>query len=152
MVKPSATVDLPCFPWYWSEDVRIACPPGVGCFVAGEEYNHGGLSVQECVVPQYSIRPGRAEPLSAKLETWKWSGLRCRIKILGDSAGCRVDLRDRPGDPTSSIATAKAVGQDGTAALLVSEKHDGRMGSATTLVLLDAGGNVIDKAAVTVGG
>ena len=48
----------PCFSWFWAEDVRIACPPGIDCFMAGEEYNHGGLSLQECVVPQIVIRPG----------------------------------------------------------------------------------------------
>ena len=49
----SPSVDLPCFSWFWADDVRIACPPGIDCFMAGEEYNHGGLSLQECVVPQF---------------------------------------------------------------------------------------------------
>ncbi len=45
VVKPTATVELPCFSWFWAEDVRIACPPGIDCFMAGEEYNHGGLEL-----------------------------------------------------------------------------------------------------------
>ncbi|HVA47768.1 MAG TPA: BREX-1 system phosphatase PglZ type B [Pirellulales bacterium] len=48
VVKPAATVDLPCFAWFWSDDVRIACPPGIDSFIAGKEYGHGGLSLQEC--------------------------------------------------------------------------------------------------------
>jgi hypothetical protein len=55
VVKPSASVDLPCFSWFWADDVRVACPPGIDCFMAGEEYSHGGLSLQECVVPQIVI-------------------------------------------------------------------------------------------------
>ena len=45
VVKESANVDLPCFPWFWADKVRIACPPGIDCFMAGEEYSHGGLQL-----------------------------------------------------------------------------------------------------------
>ena len=84
VVKGSATVDLPCFAWFWSEPVRIASPPGIDCFLAGEDYNHGGLSLQECVVPRISVR-GAAQPASsATIEGVKWSGLRCRVKVTGD--------------------------------------------------------------------
>ena len=104
MVKPSATVELPCFSWFWADDVRIACPPGIDCFMAGEEYNHGGLSLQECVVPQIVIRPGGTATVSAKIESFKWAGLRCRIKVTGDYDGCMVDLRDKAADPGTSLA------------------------------------------------
>ncbi|HEV3255328.1 MAG TPA: BREX-1 system phosphatase PglZ type B [Gemmataceae bacterium] len=150
VVKPAASVDLPCFSWFWSEDVRIACPPGIGCFLAGEEYNHGGLSLQECVVPQLSIRAGTQPVVSAKIDQAKWAGLRCRVKVTGQFEGCTVDLRDKAADSSTSLAQPKAVGKDGTAALVVED--DRREGSATTLVLLDGAGNLLDKALVTVGG
>ncbi len=150
VVKPTATVELPCFSWFWAEDVRIACPPGIGCFMAGEEYNHGGLSLQECVVPQFIIRPGKTATLSARIESIKWSRLRCRVQIVGEFAGCKVDLRDKPVDPATSLTGAKVVGQDGTVSLPVAD--DSREGTATTVVLLDPAGNVLAKAAVTVGG
>ncbi|HZU37410.1 MAG TPA: BREX-1 system phosphatase PglZ type B, partial [Gemmataceae bacterium] len=150
VVKPKATVDLPCFPWFWSDDVRIACPPGIDCFLAGEEYNHGGLSLQECVVPTLAVRPGKQAVVSAKIEQVKWAGLRCRIKVSGQFVGCKVDLRDKAADPSTSLASAKAVGDDGTVAIVVVD--DRREGNATNLVLLDAAGNVIDKMPVTVGG
>ncbi|HKI17000.1 MAG TPA: BREX-1 system phosphatase PglZ type B, partial [Isosphaeraceae bacterium] len=38
VVKPSATVDYPSYAWFWSEDVRVASPCGIDCFVAGKEY------------------------------------------------------------------------------------------------------------------
>jgi hypothetical protein len=152
VVKPSATVDLACFSWFWADDVRIACPPGIDCFLAGEEYNHGGLSLQECVVPQFIIRPGSSAGVSAKIESFKWAGLRCRIKVTGDHDGCTVDLRDKAADPATSLADAvKAVGKDGVASVVVKPEHDTRAGTATTLVLLDHAGNVVDKAPVTVG-
>ncbi len=150
VVKPTTTVELPCFSWFWAEDVRIACPPGIDCFVAGEEYHHGGLSLQECVVPQLSIQAGTQPVVSAKIDQVKWAGLRCRIKVTGQFEGCKVDLRDKPADPSTSLTQPRAVGQDGWTALVVED--DGREQSATTLVLLDAGDTVLDKTLVTVGG
>jgi hypothetical protein len=152
VVKPNATVELSCFSWFWADDVRIACPPGIDVFMSGVEYDHGGLSLQECVVPQIVIRPGGAATVSAKIESFKWAGLRCRIKVTGDYDGCTVDLRDKAADSASSIAeTIKGVGKDGSVSLVVKAKYDAREGTATTLVLLDQVGNVLDKSPVTVG-
>jgi hypothetical protein len=152
VVKPNAAVELPTFPWFWADDVRVASPPGIDCFMSGEEYNHGGLSLQECVVPQIVIRPGGKATVSAKIESFKWAGLRCRVKVTGDYEGCTVDLRDKAADKDTSLAeAAKKVGKDGTVAVVVKEKEDKREGTATILVLLDHVGNVIDKSAVTVG-
>lgn len=149
VVKPNAKVELSCFSWFWAEDVRIACPPGIECFMAGEEYNHGGLSLQECVVPQIVIRPGGSATVSAKIESFKWAGLRCRIKVTGDFDGCTVDLREKAADPGSTIASPKAVAKDGSVSLIVTDEN--KQGSATLLLLLDHAGNVIDKSPVTVG-
>jgi hypothetical protein len=152
VVKANATIDLPCFSWFWADDVRIACPPGIDVFMSGVEYDHGGLSLQECVVPQIVIRPGGTATVSAKIESFKWAGLRCRIKVTGDYDGCVVDLRDKGADPGTSLADAvKAVGKDGTVSLVVKPKYDTRVGTATTLVLLDHSGNILDKSPLTVG-
>ena len=149
VVKPNATIDYPSFPWFWSEDVRVACPYGIQCFVAGKEYSHGGLSVQECVVPQLTVRRGAKPGASAKIALVRWGGLRCRVTVEGEFAGCLVDLRDKPADPSSSLAGAKPVGKDGTAALFVTD--DSREGTATNLVLLDQSGTVLDKMPLNVG-
>ena len=149
VVKPSASVDYPSYTWFWSDDVRVASPYGIDCFVAGKEYSHGGLSVQECVVPQIVVRHGQQAGLSAKIQQVRWSGLRCRVTIGGDFAGCSVDLRDKPADPASSLTGAKAVVRDGNVSLVVPD--DSREGSSTTLVLLDLSGSVIEKQPLVVG-
>jgi hypothetical protein len=149
VVKPNATVDLPTFAWFWADDVRVASPPGIDCFMSGEEYNHGGLSLQECVVPQIVIGPGGTATVSAKIESFKWAGLRFRVKMTGEYDGCTVDLRDTAADPGSSLVSPKAVAKDGSVSLVVT--NESREGTATTLVLLDQVGNVLDKSPVTVG-
>ncbi len=153
VVKSSATVTIPCFAWHWAEDVRIACPPGIDSFIAGQEYNHGGLSLQECVVPQLAVQAGSQPQVSARIEAYKWVGLRCKIKVDGQFEGCKVDLRDKAADPTTSLAEdVKLVGKDGTVSLVVNPKEDSREGSASLLVLLDSAGLVLEKMPVTVGG
>ena len=42
-------------PWYWNDQVRVAMAPGISGFVAGDYYNHGGLSLQECLTPVINI-------------------------------------------------------------------------------------------------
>src|SRR6059058_3535683 len=111
--------------------------------MAGVEYDHGGLSLQECVVPQLAIQAGTSPAVSAKIESFKWAGLRCRVKVTGTFDGCMIDLRDKAADPSTSLAVARPVGTDGAAALVVTD--DTREGSATTLVLLDPAGTVLDK-------
>ena len=149
VVKESANVDLTCFPWFWSDKVRVACPTGIDCFIAGKEYNHGGLSLQECVVPRLVIRGVVEAVPTAKIAEIKWVGLRCRVKVTDHLTGCMVDLRDKANDAATSLISPKLVSTDGSAALIVED--DEREGRATILVLLDASGAVIDKMPVTVG-
>src|SRR5205814_1183892 len=49
-IAPGGTV-----PWYWDPDVRMAVAPGISVFVAGPVYEHGGVSLQECVTPVITV-------------------------------------------------------------------------------------------------
>jgi hypothetical protein len=149
-VKAGASPDAWTLPWHWDGEVRIATPQGVGSFVADTDYAHGGVSVQECVVPEILVSRG-AVPVSATIEQADWRGLRLRVTVRTTATGVSVDLRRNRNQPASSIAVAaKAVGADGTASLVVED--DGNLGTAAVLVVLDADGNVAAAQAVTVGG
>jgi len=43
-------------PWHWNENVSVAMAPGISGYVAGDYYNHGGLSLQECLTPVLNIQ------------------------------------------------------------------------------------------------
>lgn len=43
-------------PWHWNENVSVAMAPGIAGYVAGDFYNHGGLSLQECLTPVINIK------------------------------------------------------------------------------------------------
>jgi hypothetical protein len=151
VIHDHATVDLPQFGWFWNPAVRMVSPRGIDCFLAGEEYTHGGLSLQECVVPQVVVAAPHRVTVSVTIEWVKWSGLRCRVKLSGEFGGCRVDLRDRAGDAHSSIVSSKPVEEDGSVSLVMNPDRDDCVGEAKTLVVLDAAGLVVARQAVTVG-
>ena len=155
-LKPGAKTDLPTAPWHWNAGVRVVLAPGIGSFLAGTEYSHGSLSLQECVVPNLVVRAAQPRGPAATVESVRWTGLRCRVQVLGARAGWQVDLRTKAGDPASSLAQGrqpKAVGPDGAASLVVDNPdHEGR---AATVVLLDpddpGGRRVVAKHNTTVG-
>ncbi|HYT88221.1 MAG TPA: BREX-1 system phosphatase PglZ type B [Gemmataceae bacterium] len=148
VLKPDSTVSVPQGVWHWSKGVWVALAPGISCFVAGKEYAHGSLSLQECLVPQLKVLASRS-PVSAKIKSVKWVGLRCRVAVEGTVTGLQVDLRTRLADAGSSVAAPRPVTADGTAAFPVEDDHEG---AAVTVVLLSADGQVIDRRPTTVGG
>ncbi len=55
VLKEGAVTDQPTVPWHWDANVRIAVASGIRCYEAGQAYEHGGLSPQECVVPVIAV-------------------------------------------------------------------------------------------------
>ena len=41
--------------WHWNENVTVVMAPGIAGYVGGDHYNHGGLSLQECLTPVINI-------------------------------------------------------------------------------------------------
>jgi hypothetical protein len=139
---------VPEYGWFWNPHVRIAVPHGIGAFLAGNEYSHGGISPQECITPDLWIERSVAK-IAAKIGVISWRGLRCRVQIEGDSAGLRVDLRQNWKQATSIAASVKEVDAQGLGSLAV--RDDSFEGSAASVVLLDATGQVIDHQPTIVG-
>ena len=147
-LKGTASTELQTVPWHYEPSVSIALPPGISCFRAGTEYTHGGLSVQECVIPVLTVT-GKTESQTASIESVSWVGLRCKVKAEG-AAGLRADIRTKPAEPTSSIAfETKPLDVGGQTTLLVSDDHEGL---AALVVLLGDDGRVMAKAPTTIGG
>jgi len=152
-VKTTASTELPTMPWFWNPDVTIATPPGAGCFRAGMEYTHGGLSVQEMVVPRLTIRSGLAPTGQAKISTVKWVGLRCRVSIQNAIPGIMADVRGRPADAKSSKVEGRQpreLGSDGTVSLPVGD--DREIGNAAVVVLLGPDGSLLNTVPTVIGG
>lgn len=150
-IKGGSKVDVPTVRWHWNSHERLAVAPGIACFGAGNEYAHGGLSLQECLIPVIGVSAGEAAAKAvANIADVSWAGLRCRVRVGGAQAGLSVDLRMKVNDPKSSVSQAKAVDAEGTASLLVAD--DELEGSPAVLVVLDATGHVITKQSTIIGG
>jgi hypothetical protein len=147
-VVGESTPSVPTYGWHWQPGARLASPPGVGSFIAGAEYAHGGLSPQECVVPVLHVERAGG-PIRATIESVSWRGMRCRVAVKSDDRSVRLDLRLNWKQPdTSIVASIKGVGSSGEASLVVDDKHEG---TAATIVLLDGAGKVLDRKPTTVG-
>jgi hypothetical protein len=55
ILKDNVTTTELTVPWHWNENVTVAMAPGIAGYVAGDYYNHGGLSLQECLTPVLNI-------------------------------------------------------------------------------------------------
>ena len=150
-IKDSSHVEVPVAGWSWNPQERFAYAPGVHCFVAGQEYAHGGASLQECMVPALTfVSTGAPAGVVVTVREVQWVGLRCRVTVEPAADGLLADLRTKPNVPGSSITEPKPLDADGKAALLVAD--EALEGTMASLVIVDASGRVICKEATTVGG
>lgn len=137
--------------WYWNSAVSIAMAPGVCSFKAGQNYDHGGLSLQECMTPVIQIRNTKAvtavSALTATLSEIRWLGLTCKIQAETTAEGVLAVLRTRPADPDSEITKRKPL-KDGKCSLMADDQFEG---CSAVLVLLDDQGNVLAKKPTLVG-
>ena len=147
-VRGDSTPDVPTYPWHWDPQTMIAMPPGIGSFVAGIEYAHGGISPQECVVPMLVVERN-APAIRATITEVKWRGMRCRVRVDANVTGLRIDLRLRRTSEDSSVVSSAAVLDDaGAASLVVDDAHEG---AAAVVVVLDSAGKIVASQATTIG-
>jgi len=107
-IREGSTIDVPSASWYWNPLVRVAIGPGIACFTAGNEYAHGGLSLQEAVVPLIRVLPGADTRAPILIRRVSWAGLRCRVQVEAPARGLSVALRKQVNDRDSSARRAAA--------------------------------------------
>jgi len=147
-----AITALQTVPWTWDPTVAIAMPPGSGAFQAGQVYEHGGISPQECVTPVIIARAALSGassggPLGIAV---RWRGLRATVTVTGAPKSCVIDLRSQAGNAASSLLSAAVALGEGTARIVVPDPDVD--GSAAFVVVIDGSGNLVMQQAVTVGG
>jgi len=152
-IKPGAVTDERLYPWYWNPEQQFALANGISCYKKGEEYAHGGLSLQECLVLELTVSPAMSSlsSLAVDITDITWKGLRCKVAVDGKSVNFTVDIRQKPGNPDSSVAmSVKQLDDDGNASLVV--ENDELEGSEATIVLLNENGELIRQVATVIGG
>jgi hypothetical protein len=139
------------FGWDWCKDVQIAFAPGISNFTAGEVYTHGGLTLQECLVPVLDLVAAGGTVSTVKVDITKvtWTGLRCKVEVSSVIAGLSVDIRTKAALADSTLVANVRALENGKASLAVED--DANEGTAAFVVVLDASGNLVQKKPTTVG-
>jgi hypothetical protein len=150
-IRGQSKVSVPKVGWFWNSSAEAAVAPDITAFVGGVAYAHGGLSVQECLIPTLTIQPAKdPSTLMARIKTVEWQRLRCRVTLESPMAGITVDIRSKANAPDTSVTSApKATDAKGQVSLIIPD--DEQAGAAAVVVVLDAAGNVLTKQATTIG-
>lgn len=151
--EPGAKHAFPGTPWYWDFHRQFVLAPGVGCFRANVEYSHGGLTLQEALIPTLTIHSSAAvRQEKPEIVSSRWKGLRISMKLKGFS-GMSLDLRTKASDPGSSVLTPAQkeapIDEFGSVSLLIN--RDELVGTSITLTLSDAVGRILLKHPLTIG-
>ena len=148
---PGAQHGLPVTSWFWDSAEAVVLAPGVSCFVAGMEYAHGGLTLQEALIPSLTVSAKQVGGTkSVVLKEIKWSGMRLNV-VLEGAQGLAMDVRSKVADAkTSFVANPVTIAADGHKTSLLVE-NDGALGQAAFLVVVDQSGQSVFKHPVVVG-
>ncbi|MBS0349082.1 MAG: BREX-1 system phosphatase PglZ type B [Proteobacteria bacterium] len=139
------------FGWDWCKDVQVAYAPGVFSFIAGADYAHGGLSLQECLVPVLELEAAApSEQVQVTIKAVTWRGLRCVVEVDTTAQDLTVDVRTKPALASTSLAVSVKPLAGGKASVAVAD--DDNLGSAAVVVVLGADGQVLQKQVTTVSG
>ena len=152
-LKPGASTEERLYPWYWNSNQYFALADGVSCFKKGEEYTHGGLSLQECLTLQLTVTRGESTQATASVEFTDvvWKGLRCTVAVDGNFSGLSLDVRRQAGNSLSSVVVGvKPLKNNGAASVVIEDEEiEGR---EATVVLIDAKGSLVAQISTVIGG
>ena len=149
VVSGDSSPDVPRHPWHWNEGQWFATPPGIACFSRRDEYAHGGLSVQECLIPDIQVERTAGGGAAASIRSITWRRLRCLVEVVSQGGAVAADLRLESPSGISVAAVAKPVGDDGFVSLvLAGDEHEEK---PLVLVVTDPDGRILSQQPTRVG-
>jgi len=152
-IKPGASTNERLYPWFWDPNQQFALADGVSCYGRSVDYNHGGLSLQECLTLELVVTNGsmaKSKPV-VEVTDIAWKGLRCTVAIDGQHGNLSLDIRTQAGDPASSVVVSvKPLKDNGTASVVV--ENEDLQGRDVFLVLLSGTGELVAEANTIIGG
>ena len=143
VVSGESTPNIPRHPWHWNESEWFATPPGIACFSKRDEYAHGGLSPQECLIPDIRVTRSEAAAARVTIRSITWRRFFCLAEIEAAGGTVTADLRLGSASGDSVAETVKPVQDDGSVTLLLAD--DEHEGAALVLVVTDAEGRVLSQ-------
>ena len=152
-IKLGASTDEQLYPWYWNPDQHFALADGISCFRNGLEYDHGGISLQECLTLELmvsSVAPYTSN-ITTEITDVVWKGLRCTVAVDGEFNGLSLDIRTQPGNSASSVVmSVKPLKDDGKVSVVIEDEE--MEGTDAIIVLLDSNGGLLAQYDTIIGG
>ena len=149
VISGESTPDVMRSPWHWNTAETFATAPGIACFNKSDEYAHGGLSIQECLIPDLVVERSGESAVTAMIESITWRSMRCFIEAAVSGENITADLRlERPNGDSVTMG-GKNLDDEGTTSLVL--KGDEHENDQLVLVLVDAEGNILANKPTRVG-
>ena len=150
VVSAGSTPDALLHPWHWNPQESFASPPGIACFSQTPAYAHGGLSIQECLIPDIRVEGTTHGGAAVKILSVSWVRFRCNVAVEARGGPVTADLR-LGGPAGESVASSpKSIDDDGLASLVLGgDEHEG---AALVLVVTDTEGRVLAQQPTRKGG
>ncbi|MDX0695437.1 BREX-1 system phosphatase PglZ type B [Sinorhizobium medicae] len=153
LLSGGAAPEAATLPWTFDASVRIAVPPGVRAFRAGEAYAHGGVSLQECVVPEILVGDVPVSALGGgadvRIASFAWKRYRLTVTLTRDAPDHEVEVRRSERDQRSRVEAERVGGEGPTLELRVDPDLDEE--TSVVIVLLDTHGSVVDARKTAIG-
>ncbi len=153
-IKPGANTDERLFPWYWNPNQYFALANGISCYRKGDEYAHGGLSLQECLTMEltaFAENGGRTSIGLIEITDVVWKGLRCKVAVDGDVSTLFLDVRKQAGNSSTSVVmSVKQMKDNGIGSVVVEDEE--LEGTDAAVVVLGADGGIKAQVMTSIGG
>ncbi|MGA2408512.1 MAG: BREX-1 system phosphatase PglZ type B [Bacteroidales bacterium] len=149
LIKEGAETNLLHLPWKWNPSIFIAYAPGISFFKKNEEYAHGGLSLQECLIPEMIVERTESQIPSAMIRNVKWINLRCTIETENAPDGYKIDIRTKYSDSGTSILLSKNLDIQKEKCVVMAD--DSFESESAVIILTDEKDRIIDKKPTVVG-
>ena len=137
----AAAVEALTLPWSYGPNVRIALAPGIGAFRAGQVYDHGGITLQECVVPVVDVSSASSATGRPRLKAVAWNARKTLCKVEAVSAEGLTVAVERLG---SGVGEPGAVDAQGKGLVEFGDVDD-LIGEAISVVLRRDGQKVAEE-------
>ena len=141
------------YPWYWNPNKSIALAHGINCYKKGEEYAHGGLSLQECLTLELSVKPGCSTDIKTATEITDvvWKGLRCKVAVEGEFSNISLDIRSQAGNSSTSIVmNANPIKENGIGSVVIDNEEF--EGTEAFIVLVNDKNDIVAQIKTIIGG
>lgn len=147
-IREGLQTDIAQYASYQDETKFFALAPGISSFRNGDEYAHGGLTLQECVTLQLWVTQSSQSSAPVVFEKIQWKYGVCKMTVSGGFANAVADILDKATNTSLQLGTPKPIKENGTTTVHVDDDNEGK---PAVLVIRDQNGVVLAQADTIIG-